>query len=214
MIAPRGAASHGRALYRIGSSPNPLAWPPHRHVGQGRFDDPQKRFSALYAAEERLTCFVETLAQFRPALQASAAEADVAGTDAGIVAPKVPDDWYDARRLGRFRLRPGQRWLDLRVFETREALRGRFAAELRNLGLPDLDVGTVLTHRRDVTQALARWAYDSGYRGIAYASRFDTSFNCWAVFEGAEFDPILPFERIARDDPDVRTTAALFGLTL
>jgi hypothetical protein len=34
------------------------------------------------------------------------------------------------------------------------------------------------------------------------------------VFDNAAIEPIPPFERISRDDPDLRVTAALFGLAL
>jgi hypothetical protein len=210
----RAASSPGRALYRIGWSPNPLEWPPRARRGAGRFDDPLRRFRTLYAAEERLACFVETLARFRPELQFLVARADVTDTGEQPVGPKVPADWCDERRLGRLRLGPGQRWLDLRAFQTREVLRRQFASELLDLGFPDLDLSVALTSNRALTQAIGRWAYENGYHGIAYTSRFDVALNCWAVFDNAAIEPILPFERISRDDPDLRVTAALFGLAL
>jgi hypothetical protein len=63
---PRGA------LHRIARLPDPLAWPPWEVVGGGRFDDPRREFRVLYAAAQRRGAFVETLAQFRPALHALA----------------------------------------------------------------------------------------------------------------------------------------------
>ena len=83
-----------------------------------------------------------------------------------------------------------------------------------DFGLSDLDVSVALTTNRALTQAIARWADENGYHGLAYTSRFDIAFNCWAVFDNAAIEPILPFEPIRRDDPDLRATAALFGLSL
>lgn len=93
-------------------------------------------------------------------------------------------------------------------------VRRLFGRELLNLGLSDLDVSVALTTNRALTQAVARWAYESGYHGVAYTSRFDSAFNCWAVFDNAAIEPILPFGPISRDDPDLHVTAALFRLSL
>jgi hypothetical protein len=162
----------------------------------------------------RRACFVETLAPYRPDLRQLAAEANVATRESPREPSKVPADWCDERRIGRFRLRAGQSWLDLRAFETREALRRLFARELLNLGLPDLDVSVALTTNRALTQVIARWAYENGYHGVAYTSRFDAAFSCWAVFDNAALEPILPFEPISPDDPDLHATATLFGLSV
>jgi hypothetical protein len=59
------------ALYRLGRLPDPLAWPSWEFAGDGRFDDPQRQFRTLYAAEQRHACFVETLARFRLSLSCS-----------------------------------------------------------------------------------------------------------------------------------------------
>ena len=112
------------------------------------------------------------------------------------------------------RLRPGQSWLDLRAFDTREALRRQFAGELLALGIADLDLSGALTSERALTQGIAGWAYDTGYHGVAYSSRFDVAFNCWAVFDNAMIEPILPFRRIRHDNPDLRAAATLFGLAV
>ena len=51
-----------------------------------------------------------------------------------------------------------------------------------DLGLTDLDLSGVLGPQRRLTQALARWAYEHGYAGIAYPSRFDDALSLWAIF--------------------------------
>lgn len=211
MSPVRRAATPRGVLHRIGRLPDPLAWPPHELVGGGRFDDPQGEFRVLYAGQRR-ACFLETLAAFRPSVEALAALEQVTGSQELMPRGVVPADWYQKRAVARLRLGPGQRWLDLRAAETREELRSELAATLLDLGLPDLDLSGVLGPRRRLTRAIARWAYEHDYRGIVYPSRFDDALSLWAIFEGAAFEPEGVPEPIVPDDPDLVATAHLFGL--
>jgi hypothetical protein len=102
----------------------------------------------------------------------------------------------------------------LRRLETREALRSELARTLLALGLDDLDLSGVVGPARPLTQAIARWAYERGYTGLVYSSRFAAALACWAVFEGAAFDPLGLPEPILPDDPDLVEAAQLFGLVV
>lgn len=201
-------------LFRVAHAPDPLAWPDWRFVGGSRFDDPQDRFRVLYLAEQRVGCFIESLARFRPDLDLLARLAAVTGTTAPLPVPVVPADWYTRRRVGTLRLLPGQRWLDLRAAETLQALRSEMASTLVGLGLPDFDVSAARGPSRDLTRHVARWAYERHFQGIAYRSRFADSLDCWAVFEGAATSPAGPAETIVSDDVDLLAAAELFGLTI
>lgn len=201
-------------LYRIGRLPDPLAWPSWEFVAAGRYDDPQRSFRTLYLAEQRRGCFVELLAPFRPSLAALALVRRVAGSDEPLPSPKVPPDWYRKRAVGRLRLADGQRFLDLRQLETRESLRAQLAEMAGRLGLSDFDLSGALGPWRDLTQHVARWAYEQGYGGIAYHSRLDAELDCWALFEGTDFEKIGEPEPILASDPDLREAAGVFGLTL
>ena len=56
-----------RVWWRVGHSGGPLRFPPKTYSPwQSRFDDPEKRVRTLYCATDRLTCFYEILAPFRP----------------------------------------------------------------------------------------------------------------------------------------------------
>jgi len=46
-----------------------------------RFDDPQDNYRVLYAATQRVSCFVETLARFRPDLSLITELQAIAGED-------------------------------------------------------------------------------------------------------------------------------------
>ncbi|HZO25199.1 MAG TPA: RES domain-containing protein [Chloroflexota bacterium] len=195
-------------------APDPLAWPDWRFVGGSRFDDPQDRFRVLYLAEQRVGCFIESLARFRPDLDLLARLAAVTGTTAPLPVPVVPADWYTRRRVGTLRLLPGQRWLDLRAAETLQALRSEMAATLVSLGLPDFDVSAARGPSRDLTRHVARWAFERDFQGVAYRSRFADDLDCWVVFEGAAISPAGPAEAIVPDDVDLLAAAELFGLTI
>ncbi len=212
MIGVAEALPPSQPLYRIGYLPDPLAWPSLQYVGAGRFDDPIGRFRTLYAAEQRIGAFIESLARYRPSPGTLVELRNVVGAPDLSLLPVVPSDWWVRRCVGRFYLRDGQRWLDLREFGTREALRGELANTLVHLGLPDLDVSTVRSLNRNLTRVIARWAYDHGYNGVAYTSRFDDDLDCWAIFEGAAFRRAGPPEVILPDDPDFRETLHLFNL--
>jgi hypothetical protein len=181
-------------------------------VGTGRFDDPAGEFRVLYATAQRRTAFLETLARFRPSLEVLAALEAVENADELLPRPRVPADWYRARAIGRLRLATRQRWLDLRRLETREVLHSELAQTILDLGLEDLDFSGVVGPRRQLTQAMSRWAFEHGYAGLVYSSRFDAALSCWALLEGAEFEPIGPHEPILPSDADLLTVARLFGL--
>jgi hypothetical protein len=118
------------ALFHIGRTPNVLAWAEWAYVGGGRFDAPARlgKFRVLYAAEQRLAAFVETLQKWRPSIEALAALESVTIGSGPTPASerdmgRKPEDWRLKRGIGMLRLLPNQRWLDLRRHETRESLR-------------------------------------------------------------------------------------------
>lgn len=203
----REAPAPNGVLFRLARCPDPLAWPEWKYVGDQRFDDPFRLFRVLYVAEQRLACFVESLASLRAPL-------DRLARGGRRPRPRVPDEWIRIRCAGQLRLRSGQRWLDLRRLETAEALRAELAPLLRQLALPDLDVSVLRGPSRPLTRAVGRWAYDAGFQGIAYRSRFHDGLDCWAIFEGAEFDRVGASDPLARNDRDLRSAAALFGLAV
>jgi hypothetical protein len=168
----------------------------------------------MYAAAQRHGAFVETMAQFRPTVEVLARLRQLGDAEGFGPGSGVPADWYQRRAVARLRVSPGQRWLDLRAPETREELRTELSALLMALGFVDLDVSRVLGAGRTLTQAIARWAYERGYAGLAYMSRLDSSLILWALFEGVAFEPIGLPEPLTREDADRVATARLFGLVI
>lgn len=180
---PRSARTPRTLVYRLGRLPDLLEWPPLESAGSGRFDDLARRFRVLYAARQRAACFAETLATFRPSLELLAETGDPAD-----IVGAVSAGFLRSRGIVAFRLRAG-RWLDVRPLETLAALRAVFGSTLHEFGLTDVDLSGVCGPQRAFTQSVAAWAYEHGYHGIVYPSRFGATFECWAIFVNARIEP-------------------------
>ena len=59
----------------------------------------------------------------------------------------------------------------------------------RELGLDEFDLSDVLSRRRELTQRIARWAYEGGFQAVMYPSRFVAGSTCWAIFGSARLVP-------------------------
>jgi hypothetical protein len=187
-------------IYRIGRN-DPLAWPDWRYVGASRFDDPLGRFRVLYSGDRR-ACFLETLAHFRPGL----AEEKRAGF--------IPSEWFTTRRLAQFSLaEPHWRTLDLRTAEPIQELRQQLQPFLASRGYAELDVSNVLGQDFGLTQEIAGWAYEQGFRGIIYSSRFALDRTCIAIFEGTMLSNTQSMV-IKQDDPDLIWAANVLNLNI
>lgn len=206
---PRAAPPPRYPLHRLGRLPDPLGWPPLDRAGTNRFDDPEGQFRVLYAARERLACFAETLAGFRPSLELLATVRDVAG-----LVEEVPAGWLRRRATITFTLGAG-RWLDLGHLETLAALRTSFGARAQDAyGLVDVDLSAVTGPARPFTRRIGRWAHELGFDGIAYPSRHGTPFECWAIFDRATVVPVGSPVPLALEDRDLQRIARVFGLRL
>ncbi|MBI3972538.1 MAG: RES domain-containing protein [Chloroflexi bacterium] len=215
-------------LHRVGRLPPPLDFTPWAYSGGGRYDDPLGkatgdppggRFRTLYACERRMCSFIECIAGFRlDPLTEAAMHPMVPETmdpDALSEAGIVTLDWRQRHAMQTLHLAPDQRWLDVREMETVQLLRGVFAKMLAELGLPDLDNSIIRSVNRRLTQAIGRWAYERGYAGVAYRSRYNDSCDAWALFEGrAQFAPVGSPEPVRHDDPDLVAAARLLRLSI
>ncbi|MBI2864271.1 MAG: RES family NAD+ phosphorylase [Chloroflexi bacterium] len=207
-------------LYRIGRKPCPLEWPDFSRVGDGRFDDPELKFRTLYAAEQQLAAFLERLARFQVPIEVLQRLAQQSNATEPLPPTHgtVTKNWLESHSIGIFRITDSRPWLDLRSVETREALRAEMAILLLRYGFENLDIGVVcgsnrLSHR-PITQAIARWAYEHGLAGIVFGSRIDYPMDCWAVFEGTDYQVIEVGRSITLDDPDLVAAARLLNLEI
>jgi RES domain len=214
-MPPRIAPSPPDPLYRVARGLDPTSFPPREFSGAGRFDDPRREFSVLYAAAQRRGAFVETLASFRPDVEliAEARRLASGGLDSTTpVAVAIPESYF-RKLIGRLRPAEGQQWLDLRATETHHWLRTVMAERLVALGIRGNFVwGDLLSSDHRITRAIARFAYDRDYHGLVYRSSHDATLDCWAIFDRAIVMPVGSPEAITRADPDLVAVAELFDL--
>jgi hypothetical protein len=181
----------------------PMAVPPREMQGRSRYDDPHigspddpGGYAVLYVAAEPLGAFLEVIYQFRPQLDdmrtlASGMVIDATDRDQFLRAPaRVHPGWIADSQLIFAHFTSTQPVFDLTSAATVQMLRAQFALSLIALGVDDLDFGHVLSHNRELTQAISRWVWsmhdDDGqplFSGIRYRSRFDPECICLALYE-------------------------------
>jgi hypothetical protein len=189
----------------------------------GRYDDPTQRISTLYASVQRRTAFLETLDGYRPNLSLLAQldeDPDQFGwlpsenPSAVPVLGVIPDPYFD-RLIEEFRVEPGQRWLDLRVPQTTEALRKPLAQQILEAGHSGRFVhGDLLGTNHQVTRVFATWAIEHDFAGIAYASCHDPGESCWVLFDHARLSQVESIEPIFREDADLLAVAQRWNLLI
>lgn len=198
------ATVHAQAIHRVGYKPDPWQWTPWEYAYNGRFDgrwdDPDGVWRALYVGETALACYLEVLAPFRPdpTLADELAEIVSDAEDPAIPPGVLPVSWCSprtvcaARMSGTFAL-PGHG-------ETLPSLRHRFLALARNkFGLSDLDAAAIRDSRpRELTRAISAWIYtlcgpDGGpLSGIQFVSRHGDQHALWALYERDQGHPTPP----------------------
>src|SRR5262245_25101370 len=144
-------------LYRISRSVEVTEFPPWEYCGDGRFDDPEKDFRVLYAAEQPVGCFFETLDHYTPPIDLLQFLPD------SLHEGRVPTSWLSSRFIGRLELGFSDKYLDLRSLDSHRWIRRKLADQLSALGLTTVDLGRTLTDDRRVTQLIARLAHAEGF---------------------------------------------------
>lgn len=207
----------GQPLHRIGRWPDP--WQPpdwaHAHLDGtfgNRFDDPQAYYRVIYTSSQRLGCFLETLARFRPDLTLLAEFAEIEGDDDFTPLATVPASWLIARLIGTAQA-DGQ-YADIYAPEWIALLRRELASTAITLGLSELDAATLQAGRpRQLTQEASLVVFRHGLDGIFYRSRYGHSIENWAIFEPFPLSN-MSATAIVAEDPDLQTALRLHGLTM
>ncbi|MGB8097781.1 MAG: RES domain-containing protein [Terracidiphilus sp.] len=205
-------------IYRLGRYPDPWA-PPDWSRAQpdgtfgNRFDDPTGYYRVLYASCQRLSCFLETLARFRPDLTLLAELREIEGEDDFFPLTQIPKAWCRARLLGVGRSRG--HYADIYAAEWVGHLRSVLSAECLNLGLADLDVAVLQQGQpRRLTQLASLEIYKVGLNGIYYRSRYGHDLENWAIFEPFDVQVAADAEPISEDDPDLLAACAILGVVI
>ncbi len=186
-------------VYRVGYRPEPWAWTPWKYAGadgrfNGRWDDPNGTWRAIYTGSSALACYLEVLAIFRPDPQLETDLDEIVDNDDSdsrypSAAPgALPRPWCEPRQLASGQLtgvfvQPSQP-------ESLSTLRNRLIPIAKLLGLADLDAAAVRDSRpRELTQAISSWIYTlrttegAPLTGIEFRSRHGDSMLLWAVYE-------------------------------
>ena len=92
------------SVYRVARRPDAWQLPDWSRAKDGtfgnRFDDPESEYRVLYASSQKVSCFVETLARFRPDLQLIEELRQIEGDDDFLPIGEVPLNWCSNRALG------------------------------------------------------------------------------------------------------------------
>ena len=201
----------------MGRLPDPWQIPDWALAGKdgtfgGRFDDPAGEYRVLYASSQRLGCFLETLARFRPDLSLVAELAEIVGDDDFVPAGIVPREWLNDRLIGSA-LIPGT-YADIGSSDWIAFLRHTLARDVLAGGFSDFDAAVLQTSApRSLTQAASRIANRQGLDGLRYLSRYGHDLENWAVFEPFRIDA-WGASRISAEDADLQTALRIHALHL
>lgn len=127
----------------------------------------------------------------------------------------ITSEWMMRRHIGSARVARHARLVDVTDAATLQTFRTVLTDEATRLELADVDLSTITSAERVYTQACARYVFEQSYDGVRYVSRLGSSWECWAMFDTSA----VLVERsspaaIEHDDPDLMTTAQLFGFTI
>ena len=211
-------------LFRVGRDRDAWAVPDWAYAKEdgtfgNRFDDPMGVYRVLYASSQRLGCFVETLARFRVDVSFVA---DLAlmenGEDDFTAFGTVRRAWIIGRCIGTANVE-GE-YADLYALGWVSHLRTALAGIAVKLGMKDFDLSSLEpAEPRILTQQASRIAFELGYAGVFYHSRYGHSIENWAIFEDWTMSERFPVHqpnsrKIAEDDPDLMEALRVLGLIL
>ena len=204
-------------VFRLGRHPD--AWqPPDWFLAQSdgtfgnRFDDPDGYYRVLYASSQRLACYIETLARFRPDLSLLAELDEIEGDNDYLPLGTLPREWLARRMMGRATL--NGTFADIYAAAWVGLLRRTLAAEALRLGIRDIDLSTLETAEpRRLTQLASRQAYRMNLAGVFYHSRHGHSLENWAIFEPFPLENPQS-ENLSADDADFLEALHFHGIRL
>ncbi len=175
-----------------------------------RFDDPESDYRVLYAASQEVSCYVETLARFRPDLTLLAELEEIEGDDDFLPIGEVPLSWCENRVIGT--AAADGNYADIYALEWIALLRRKLVSDCLRLGLRDLDASALQNSSpRTLTQLVSRIVYDMGLAGVYYRSRYGHNLENWALFEPCRISR-MKSKKVAADDPALEEAMEILGL--
>jgi len=211
-------------LFRVGRDDDAWTVPDWAYAKEdgtfgNRFDDPMRVYRVLYASSQRLGCFIETLARFRVDVSFIA---DLAlmenGEDDFTALGTVRRAWIKGRCIGAATV--GGEYADIYALGWVSHLRTALAEIAVRLGMEDVDLSSLeRAEPRQLTQHAGRNAFELGYAGVYYHSRYGHSIENWAIFEDWAISERFPIQqpnsrKVAEDDPDLLEALRILGLII
>ena len=129
-----------------------------------------------YYASDAYGAFLETLAPLRPKL--TAVNFDLGG--------HLDSTWTTSRVLIEAVVGVGAVFLDVEHADTRSGLEQQLRSELAALNVTVLNIAAIRGADRRVTRTVSQWAWQQpGLAGVRYLSQYDSTAECWAIFDRA-----------------------------
>jgi hypothetical protein len=174
------------SVHRVARYPDAWQLPDWSRAKDGtfgnRFDDPESEYRVLYASSHEVSCFVETLARFRPDFTLMEELKEIEGDDDFLPVGEVPLIWCEKRVIGT--AAADGNYADIYAAEWIALLRRKLVSDCLRLGLRDLDASALQNSSpRTLTQLVSRIVYDMGLAGVYYRSRYGHNLENWALFE-------------------------------
>jgi RES domain len=205
-------------IYRVGRQPDAWQAPDWSRSSRSdgtfgnRFDDPESYYRVLYASSQEVSCFIETLARFRPDLTLLAELKAIEGEDDFFPLGEVPPDWCANRVMGTASAEGN--YAEICAGEWITHLRRKLASECLRLGIKDLDASVLQSGSpRHITQLASRVVYELRFPGIYFLSRYAHDLENWALFEPFRIRDTAS-KPIANDHPALREAVHILGLKL
>ncbi|MCO5217165.1 MAG: RES family NAD+ phosphorylase [Thermomicrobiales bacterium] len=183
-------------MWRVGRrTHDPFSLPPVHLQGKGRFDSPElpASYRTLYCADSVRSVLVEVLQQYRLSLREIQRSADAAPMGVNerddmresVIAPSgyIPAAFLEDYRLCYSLIRCMDPIVNISSTRAIEQVRHDLVNEFIEHEIEDFDLSVVSSLDREVTQQISLWAWQQGYAGISYVSRFGADLTCYALFE-------------------------------
>jgi len=173
----------------------------------------------LYASSQRLGCFIETLAPFRVDVSFVADLALMENGEEDFTAfGPVRKAWIKGRCIGGANVE-GE-YAAIYALAWVSHLRLALARTAVKLRMEDIDLSSLeRAESRLLTQPAGRIAFERGYEGVFYHSRYGHSIENWAVFEDWTLSDRFPIRqpnsrKVGEDDPDLLEALRILGLVI
>lgn len=202
------------SIHRVARYPDAWQLPDWSRAKDGtfgnRFDDPESDYRVLYAASQEVSCYVETLARFRPDLTLMEELREIEGDDDFLPVGEVPLEWCANRVIGTASAEGN--YADIYALEWIALLRRKLVSDCLRMGLRDLDAsGLQNSSPRTLTQLVSRVVYDMGLAGVYYRSRYGHNLENWALFEPCRIHQTKS-RRVTTDDEALAKAMEILGL--